>query len=68
MTQKAASSSTRPTAGPAPRAGPPHGVATVGLDPVGDADHDRHQAEREGDVAGQSMVETWLFRGTSFSL
>ncbi len=31
--------------------GPPHGVAAVGLDAVGDADHDAHEAEREGGVA-----------------
>src|SRR5664279_4901972 len=32
--------------------GPSHGLVAVGLDPVGDADHDQDQADCEGDVAG----------------
>ena len=34
-----------------PWTGPAHGVAAVGLDPVGDADHDGDEAEGEGRVA-----------------
>ena len=33
------------------RRGPAHRVPAVGLDPVGDADHDADEPEREGDVA-----------------
>ena len=36
----------------APRIGPAHGVVPVGLDPVGDPDHDQDETDREGDVAG----------------
>jgi len=38
-------------AGEDERAGPPHGVATVGLESVDDAGEDGHQADREADVA-----------------
>ena len=38
-------------AGQHERAGPPHGVAPVGLEPVDDAGEDGHQPDGEGDVA-----------------
>ena len=39
-----------------PSGRPPHRVTAVGLDAVRDADHDRDQADREGDVAHQSIL------------
>ena len=43
-------------------AGPAHDVPAVGLDAVGDADHQRHQADGEGEVPAPVDVVVALAR------